>query len=529
MEKHIRVIGKILEEMAKKYGDKTFLYFRDEQVSYRELNAASNRVSNGFLKLGIKKGDNVSIMLPNCPDFLYSWFGLAKIGAVNVPVNNMYKGEFLRYIIDHSDSKIIIIHNQFLERLKLLEKDLPKLEKVILFGGASQVEVGFTIIPFEELIKSPDTSPKIEVGQYDLDAIIYTSGTTGPPKGVMRTHGYSCNAAAYDIQTRGTSSDDILYTCLPLFHQNAQLATALPGLMAGASIALAERFSASRFWDDIRKYKATQFNLIGAMLNYLYKQPPKENDADQPARLAVGGPFSKSIFNEFRQRFNIKFLEGYGLTESGLLTVNPYDESNPKLGSFGKPTVEFDVRIVDDDDNEVPPGTVGEIVSRPKVPNVMMSGYYKMPEKTLEVFRNLWFHTGDYGKMDPDGYFYFIDRKKDYLRVGGENISSMQVETTINSHPKIAESAVLGIKLEEGAEDNMALYMVLKPGEKLTPEELMDWCQERLPRFAVPRFVEFLDELPKTPTERVEKYKLKERGVGPNTWDRVKVGYKVKR
>ena len=400
---------------------------------------------------------------------------------------------------------------------------------MILVGGESQVEVRFTIIPFEELLKSPDTSPKIEVGQYDVDAIIYTSGTTGPPKGVMRTHGYSYHAATFDTQTRGTSSDDILYTCLPLFHQNAQLATTLPCLMAGASMALAERFSASHFWDDIRKYKATQFNLIGAMLNYIYKQPPKENDADQPARLAVGGPISKNIYNEFRQRFNIKFLEGYGLTESGLLTVNLYDESNPKLGSFGKPSPAFDVRIVDDDDNEVPPLTVGEIVSRPKLPNVMMSGYYKMPEKTLEVFRNLWFHTGDYGKMDPDGYCYFVDRKKDYLRVGGENISSMQVEATINSHPKIAESAALGIKLEEGAEDNMVLYVVLKPGEKLTPEELMDWCQERLPRFAVPRFVEFLNELPKTPTERVEKYKLKERGIGPNTWDRVKAGYEVKR
>jgi len=222
-------------------------------------------------------------------------------------------------------------------------------------------------------------------------------------------------------------------------------------------------------------------------------------------------------------------LEGYGLTESGLLTVNYYDESNPKLGSFGKPSPAFDVRIVDDEDNEVPPLTVGEIVSRPKLPNVMMSGYYKMPEKTLEVFRNLWFHTGDYGKMDPDGYGYFVDRKKDYLRVGGENISSMQVEATISSHPKIAEAAVLGIKLEEGAEDYMVLYVVLKPGEKLTPEELMDWCQERLPRFAVPRFVEFLNELPKTPTERVEKYKLKERGIGPNTWDRVKAGYKLKK
>lgn len=529
MEKPIRVIGELIEKRAKECGDKTFLYFKDEQVSYKKINAISNQVSNGLLKLGVKKGDNVSVMLPNWPEFVYSWFGLAKIGAALVPVNNMFKGEFLRYIIEHSDSKIIIMHNEFLERLQLIEKDLPKLERVILIGGESPVKVKFVTTTFEELLKSPDTSPNIEVGQYDIDAIIYTSGTTGAPKGVMRTHGYSTHCATFDVSTRKMTSNDILYTCLPLFHQNAQLATTLPAMVAGASMALAEKFSASRFWDDIRKYKATSFSLIGAMLHFLYKQPPKENDRDQPARLAVGGPFSKSIYNEFRQRFNINFLEGYGLTESGLLTVNYYDEANPKLGSFGKPSPAFDVRIVDDDDNEVPPGTVGEIVSRPKIPNVMMSGYYKMPEKTIEVFRNLWFHTGDYGKIDADGYGYFMDRKKDYLRVGGENISSMQVEATINSHPKIAESAALGVKLEEGAEDNMALYVVLKPGENLTPVELLDWAQERLPRFAVPRFVEFLAELPKTPTERVEKYKLKQRGIGSNTWDRTKAGYELKR
>jgi len=529
MENLVRVIGELLEEGAKKCGDKTFLYFKDEKVSYRELNVTTNQVSNGLLKLGGKKGDNVSIMLPNCPEFIYSWFGLAKIGAAMVPVNGLYKGEFLRYIVDHSDSKTIIMHNQFLERLKLIEKDLPKLERVILVGGESQLEVKFTVIPFEELLKSPDTTPRIEVGQYDVDAIIYTSGTTGPPKGVMRTHGYSCHASTVDTQINGSTHDSILYTCLPLFHQNAQLSTTLPSLIAGASMALGERFSASHFWDEIRKYKATQFNFIGAMLNYIYKQPPKENDADQPARLAVGSPISKNIYNEFRKRFNVRFLTGYGLTESGLLAYHHFDEQNPKIDSFGKPSPSFEVKIVDDDDNEVPPLTVGEIVSRPKVPNVMMSGYYKMPDKTLEVFRNLWFHTGDYGMMDNDGFCYFVDRKKDYLRVGGENISSMQVEATTNSHPKIAESAALGIKLEEGAEDYMVLYLVLKQGEKLTPEELMDWCQERLPRFAVPRFVEFLDALPKTPTERVEKYKLKERGIGPNTWDRVEAGYELKR
>lgn len=522
MVKQIRVLGELLEERAASSKDKTFLYFRDKQVSYKELNNTSNRVSNGFLELGINKGDHISVMLPNCPEYLYSWFGLAKIGVVHVPINNLYKGEFLRYVIDHSDSRAIIIHEQFLERLKLIENDLPKLEKVILVDGASSSVSKFEVIPFEQLIKSSDTNPGIDVGQYSVDAIVYTSGTTGLPKGVMRTHGYSCHSAIAESKFRNLSDNDILYTCLPLFHQNAQLSTTLGSLAAGASMALGEKFSASNFWNEIRKYKATQFNLIGAMLSYLYKQPPREDDADQPARFVSGAPISKDLYQKFKDRFNVKFMEGYGLTESGLIAVNLYHEPNPKLGSFGKATPSFDVRIVDDEDNEVEPLTIGEIVSRPKLPNIMMAGYYKMPDKTLETLRNLWFHTGDYGMMDYDGYFYFVDRKKDYLRVGGENISSMQVEMTINSHPKVAESAALGIQLEAGAEDNMVLYVVLKKGEKLTPEQFIEWCQERLPKFAVPRFVEFLDELPKTPTEKVEKYKLKERGIGANTWDRTK-------
>lgn len=529
MERHFQVIGEAIEENAKKFGDKTFLYFKDEKYSFKELNSITNRIGNALLKLGAIKGDNVSVMMPNCPEFVFSWFGMAKIGAAMVPVNGLYKGEFLRYVVDHSDSKIIIIHNQFMDRLKLIENDLTKLENVVLVGGESPVKVKFTTIPYDESLKSPDTSPNIKVGQYDLEAIIYTSGTTGAPKGVMRTHGYSCHAATVDTQINGSTQDSVLYTCMPLFHQNAQLSTTLPALLAGCSAALGERFSASRFWDEINKYKATQFNFIGAMLNHIYKQPPKPDDAAYPTRLAVGSPIPKNIYNEFKKRFNVRFLTGYGLTESGLLAINKFDEENPKFESFGKPSPSFEVQMVDDDDNEVPRGTTGEIVSRPKVPNVMMSGYYKMPDKTLEVFRNLWFHTGDYGMMDQDGYCYFIDRKKDYLRVGGENISSMQVESTLNSHPKIAESAAMGIKSEDGSEDTMILFVVLKPGEKMLAEELMDWCQERLPRFAVPRYVEFLPEFPKTPTERVEKYKLKERGVGPNTWDRVKAGYEVKK
>lgn len=523
-----KVLGELLEEKAKKNKDKVFVYFKDDKISYKEINDISNRVANGFLKLGVKRRENVCIMLPNSPEFLYTWFGLAKIGAIEVTTNTANKGEFLRYNIDNCDAKLMVIHSQFLDRLKLIQQDLPKLEKLVIVGDYETADLTFACIPFKELLNSPAETPKVEVSEYDTVAIIYTSGTTGNPKGVMLSQSTQVNCAIGSVKARGLTSKDIVYSPLPLSHANAQMLTVVPCLIADASYAIGERFIPATFWDEVRKYKATHFNFIGAMLSFLIKQPPKEDDADNPAKSCFGAPVPKDIYWEFRRRFNISFVEGFGLTESGIIAYNLYHDPNPKLGSFGKVTDGYEVRIVDDDDNEVPPGVIGEIISRTTEPNLMMSGYYNMPEKTLEVYRNLWFHTGDYAFRDDDGYFYFVDRKKDYMRVGGENISSMQVEATINLHPKIAESAAIGVRAE-GGEDAMVLFLVLRPGEKLTPEELMAWAEERLPRFAMPRYIEFLDQFPKTPTERVEKYKLKQRGVGPDAWDRVEVGYKLKR
>ena len=395
----------MLEEKARKNKDKVFLYFKDEKITYKELNDTCNRVGNGFLELGVKKGENVCIMLPNSPEFLYTWFGLAKIGAAEVPVNTTYKGEFLRYNIDNCDAKVMVIHNEFLERLKLIQQDLPKLEKVIIVDGGETADLKFASTPYRDLFNYPAETPKVEVGEYDIECILYTSGTTGNPKGVMNSHGALTNIGAEVAKYRGLTSEDIVYTAGPLFHGNAQWLATIPCLIADCSFAPGERLSVSRFWDEIRKYNVTQFNFIGAMLTYIYKQPPREDDADNPVKIAFGAPVPKDIYWEFGRRFNVKFVEAFGLTESGLIAWNLYHDPNPKIGSFGKVADGYEVRIVDDDDREVPPGVVGEIISRTTKPNLMMTGYYKMPEKTLEAFRNLWFHTGDYGFMDEDGYF----------------------------------------------------------------------------------------------------------------------------
>jgi crotonobetaine/carnitine-CoA ligase len=297
-------------------------------------------------------------------------------------------------------------------------------------------------------------------------------------------------------------------------------------LVAEAEMVLLDHFSASRFWDEIRHYGATQFNYLGAVMPILAKQPERDDDADNPARIALGAGCPPAVMEEVEERFGIKCLEGFGMTEIGIpIHVEVNDR---RRGSCGKPMDIYEVKLFDDDDKEVPAGEIGEIVFRPRVPFVMMSEYYNMPEKTLEACRNLWFHTGDLAKKDEDGYFYFVDRKKDALRRRGENISSFEVERAINTHPKILESAAVAVQ-SELAEDEVKICVVLQPGETITPEELVVYANERMPYFAVPRYVEFLESLPKTPTERVQKYLIKQAGITANTWDREKAGVRVSR
>ncbi len=523
------VLGELIEERAERLGDKVFLRFKDQSISYQEINRYANRCANGFKSLGIRKGDKVSIMLPNCLEFIYIWFGLAKCGAVEVPVNVSYKGEFLRHIVDQSDSRVFVIAHEFLDRLKLIEDELKKLEKVVVLGDGERGGTSgfkFPMINFKDLFNQSEDPVDEKVLPSDPISIIYTSGTTGPSKGALCPHKFYIVCAEKMLEYREGGKDDIFYTFLPLYHFNAQVLTTLTTLIAEAEMVLADRFSASRFWDEVRHYGATQFNYLGAVIPILAKQPPKPDDLDNPIRIALGAGCPPAVMEEVEKRFGMKCLEGYGMTEIGIPIHVRVNDRRP--GSCGKPMDIYEIKLVDDQDNEVPVGEVGEFVFRPREPFTMMLEYYNMPEKTLEAFRNLWFHTGDLGRKDEDGYFYFVDRKKDALRRRGENISSFEVERAVNSHPSVLESAAVAVPSEVG-EDEVKICVVLKPGERLTPEELIKHCNERMPYFAVPRYVEFMESLPKTPTERVEKYKLKQAGITPNTWDREKAGIKISR
>jgi len=523
-------IGTLVEERAKAHKDRVFLLFEDQKITWGHIDKVSNQVASGLRNLGIMKGDKVILMMQNHPEFIYAWFGTSKLGAIEVPVNIAYKSDLLSYIINNSDSKLIFIDASLLDRLAMIRDRLPKLEKIVCKGKVNDAIVKALPVPvisMDEFLAQPSDPVSAHVVKTDPVGILYTSGTTGPSKGVVLCHNAFIFLATLIAKLRQLAPQDVLYTFLPLFHGNAQILSIMNAVVADSQVVLGNHFSASTFWDDIRKYGATQFNYLGAVMTILSKQPPKENDIDNPVRICLGAACPADVMKHMEERFGILCLEGYGLTEAGIFihwTVN-----DRKLGSCGKLVEEYyEANLVDDEDNEVPVGQIGEIVVRPKAPFIMMSEYYEMPEKTLESYRNLWFHTGDYARKDEEEYFYFVDRKKDAIRRRGENISSFEVEKVINSHPGVLESAVFAIPSDLG-EDDVKVNVVLKPGEKLSPEELIRFCNENMAYFAVPRYLEFVVDLPKTATNRIEKYRLREAGITVNTWDREKSGIKITR
>jgi carnitine-CoA ligase len=523
------VQGELLADRAKKNGDRIFLYFKDQTYSYNDMDRYANRCANAFVKQGIKKGDLVSIMLMNRPEYMFIWFGSARVGAIEVPINTSFKGEFLRHLIDQSDSKMLFIDREWLDRLKLIQDDLKKLEKVVVLGGMTPEDkagIKFPMISWEEFFDAPDTPVDIKIYPMDPQNIIFTSGTTGLSKGTLGPHKMWIAVAEQLNPLREASRDDIFYTFLPMYHMNAQCLTTITALICEGQVVLSDKFSASKFWGDIRKYNATQFNYLGAVISILEKQPEKPDDLGNPVKIAFGAGCPQSVMDRFEKRFGAKCMEGFGMSEIGIPIHTNLGYRRP--GSCGQTLPKYELILVDDEDNEVPAGDIGEIVFRPKEPGLMMLGYYNMPEKTLETYNNLWFHTGDLAKKDADGYWYYVDRKKDSLRRRGENISSFEVERAINTHPKVLESAAVAVHAEM-PEDEVKICVVLKPGETVPYEELIAYAAERMPYFAVPRFIEYMDSLPKTPTERVQKYLLKQAGVTPNTWDREKAGVEVKR
>ena len=520
-----RTIGKILDDKARLNQDKVFLFYEDQKITYQQLNERANIVSNAFLYLGVKKHDKVALLMDNCPEFLYTWFGLAKIGAWAIPINVALKGEGLAYIINHCDAETIVISLPFLENLNFIRKDLENIQKIIVDPQSQQdgLETKGEIILWSDFFRASTEPPPVEVKHDDWMMIVYTAGTTGLPKGVLKAQSYSFTSGLSIASFAQATPEDRFYTTLPLFHINAQNVTTWAAVAADASTVLAKRFSARQFWDDIRKYHATITSFLGAMIPILVKQPEREDDSENPLRVGLSAGTPAVFWELFEKRFQVKILELYGSSEGG--SLRNYEG---KIGSMGKPIPSNFAKVVDGQDQELSPYQAGELIFKFIDPLIQLPEYYKMPEATSEKTRGGWLRTGDYAYMDEEGYFYFVDRKKDAIRRRGENISSYEVEKIINSHPDVLESAAVGVPAEMG-EDEVRIYVVLKPGRSLTPEELVAYCEPRMAYFMIPRYVEFMDALPKTTTEKVLKAALKESGLNPNTWDREKAGYQVRR
>jgi crotonobetaine/carnitine-CoA ligase len=523
-----RVIHKVLERQAAKYGNRTFFYSKDKELGYQDFEQAACRVACGLQELGITKGDKVAIILGNCPEYLFLWFGLSKLGAIEVPINTAHKGDLLIYMLDQSDACMLVMDGQFQDRVEPILEKAPKINTLVVLDslGNGMPDLPKPVVSWGKMIDNDGRYEPADVLWSDPFGIMFTSGTTGPSKGALMPQNYALYMGEIVSQATEYHEHDCLYNALPFFHGNAQLLSLMPALMSGARMVLAERFSASKFWEDVRRYGCTEFNYIGGIVPILFKADPRPDDADNPLKKMFGAAAPKDIFEAFEKRFGVTLIEGYGMNEIGLPLMSTLRDRKP--GSIGRPIPGYVVKVVDDDGVELPPNTAGEILTRPLKPYCMLLEYYKMPEKTLEAWRDLWFHTGDYAYHDEDGYFYFVDRKKDALRRRGENISSYEVEKVINSHPAVLESAAVAAKSDLG-EDEVMVCLTLKPGRGLEPLDLIVYCEERMAYFMIPRYIRIMDQLPKTATERVKKAELREEGVTPETWDREAAGYKPKR
>jgi crotonobetaine/carnitine-CoA ligase len=516
-------VGDLLRSAAEG-GDRLLLDVAGEPVSCAGALEGAGAMAGALAALGVQPGDRVATLLGNSLDAVLVWLGANLLGAVEVPVNTAYRGEFLRHQLADAGAAVVVTEAALAGRVSEVAGGLPDLRHLVVRGddGEPPAVPKVTTHRLADLA-GPGADPKafdVTVSPSDLAMLVYTSGTTGPSKGCMLSHRYVVEAGRRLAQVLGMGADTVLYTPNPLFHVNAKFIAVIGTLIMGGRAAIDTRFSVSRFWGEINRTEATIASLIGAMIPLVAQAPETaEEKANRTLRTVFGAPFTPALIETYRERFGIRCLYSvYGLTEAAPLTSLPPDEEGPP-GSAGRADPAFEVRIVDDDDHEAAAGEVGEVVARPREPGAMFDGYWGRPADTVAATRNLWFHTGDLGRIDEDGYFYFVDRKKDYLRCRGENISSFELERAFMAHPALAEVAVHAVPSALG-EDDLKVTAVLRPGSTLTEEELVRWCLDKVPYFAVPRYVEFRAELPKNPVQRVLKYQLRTEGVTPSTWDR---------
>jgi crotonobetaine/carnitine-CoA ligase len=512
-----------MDRWAREKPEQTFVVFADgEEWTFAEFRDRVIKVATGLQQLGVARGHHVAAWLPNGREGLLIQFAINYLGAVFVPFNTAYRGSILQHVLTNSDASILVAHGTLVDRLA--DVNAPNLQHVVLVGEGP-VPLGLRVSSFPDLAQSKGVlaEPDRPIEPWDTQSIIYTSGTTGPSKGVLSSYLHLYTNAGPDSWTMVTATDRFLVN-MPLFHIGGM---GLPFVMfaRGGSIAMMESYSTDTFWEFVKQTQCTAIFLLGVMATFLMKRPPSSEDRDHKVRLALMVPLTDDAA-PFSERFGIDVYTIFNMTEISSPIVS---EANPtKRGTCGRPRMGVEVRLVDENDCEVPVGHVGEMILRTDRPWAMNSGYHKNPEATARAWRNGWFHTGDGFRRDEDGYFYFVDRLKDTIRRRGENISSFEVEAEIVAHPSVREAAVIGVPSELSEDEVMAVIAPV-PGQVIDPAELVAFLAERMAYFMVPRYIRTLNELPKTPSAKVQKAALRGEGVTADTWDREAAGLRLRR
>ncbi|WP_213958809.1 MULTISPECIES: AMP-binding protein [unclassified Variovorax] len=507
-----RVLGRVLATRALVSGNNPFLTVDGRTWSFAEVHQISQAVARGLRSAGVRRGEPVMVMLDNSAEFILAWFAIALLDAVTVPVNTAYTGDLLAYVAQDAGARVAVTSTTLAGAFAALAPARRgALATLIVCGDGARPE-GIHCLDWAAVAATPGPPVVSQAGPDDMAFICYTSGTTGPSKGVMLPNSLAFQTVQTFVNAVGMRADDKVFSPLPLFHGMSRSMATLPALALGAQVHLAPRFSATTFWDDVRVSGATISTTIFTIPPVLKRRDPSPRDRDHRVRVM----FNAHHDLEFEERFNVRLVEAHGMTEVGLTIYTHFPER--KLGTCGQPGAEWEVRLVDENDGPVPAGVPGELLLRPRVPGVLMQGYVNKPQATLDSYRGLWFRTGDLMRCDDEGWYTYAGRKKERIRRRGENISAYEVESMAAQHPALIECAVLGVPAGDG-EDDVYLVAAMREAPALTPSTLHAWLAERLPRFMVPRYIEFRAALPKTGSAKIERHVLMQTVPAIDAWD----------
>lgn len=517
---------------AEDFGERVFCTFADgDTLTFQEFETATNKLASSLADLGIGRGDRVVGMMYNSKAFLLAMLAVHKRGAIFVPINTELKGAFLEHQIHNIDPCAVFVGDELRPAFDTISVDGLTMKNTISIEGAGAPLPGTNALKFDDLMKtSARPEDVIKAEAQDICMIMFTSGTTGPSKGTLMPHAHCLLFGFGSGRALKMTPEDCMFICMPFFHAMGLMLQLSSCLIYGSSAHVVRRFSATTWLDEIRASKATLTYGLGVIPEFIFRQPPTPHDKDHNLRTMLAVPIGEDWGEPFEERFGLRLMQAYGMTECNIPAYGKLED--PVMAGCAGHIEEdfFEVRIVEaETDEEVPQGEVGEIVVRPKQPACFMQGYYRMPERTVDAWRNLWFHTGDAGRIDHEGRLFFIDRLKDCIRRRGENISAFEVEQVINGHPEVAESCVIGVRDADAGGEEEVKACIVPSGNGPEPTSILDWCVERMPRYAVPRYIEYVAELDKTPTGKLQKQGLRDAGITSGTWDRESVGYVVPR